>query len=208
MPLERYGVLKARILERRPATARDPHYHVLCGVGTTRWRVAVNSWSDVTPSEVAQAVIPELAHPILDRVEPLNEGWHVLDRGLDYVRGGLCRPEQFTPLPIAKPGASNDLNELFDLHLTRDARLYAFGEPWGPDAAKDPYFGFRPGRGMHDIHANQGNLRQFQRDDGAWQDGGLIVQAGTGWTAILLRFQSQSWTTDDRTGRARSARVP
>ena len=47
-----------------------------------------------------------------------------------------------------------------------------FGEPWGPDEAKDPYFGFLPGRGIHDVHANQGNLRQFRHDDGVWQDGG------------------------------------
>ena len=176
---------------------------MLCGVGTARWRVAVNARSDVAPSEIAQAVITGFEHPILARLAALDEGWHVLDRGLDYVRGGLCRPEQFTPLPLSRPGADNDLNELFDRHLTRNARVYAFGEPWGPDKAKDPYFGFMPGRGLHDVHANQGNLRQFRRDDGVWQDGGLIVEAAGGHTAILLRFQSQSWTTDDRTGHAR-----
>src|ERR1700754_2131875 len=193
MPLESYGVLKARILDRRVATARDAHYHVLCGAGTTRWRVAINSRSDIAPSEVAQAVLTGFEHPILEQVEALHEGWHRLDRGLDYRRRGLCPPEQFTPLPLSRPGADNDLNELFDRHLSSDARLYAFGEPWGPDEASDPYFGFMPGRGVHDVHANQGNLRQFQHDDGVFQDGGLIVQAGAGWTAILLRFQSQSW---------------
>jgi uncharacterized protein YukJ len=201
--LQHYGVLKARILDRRPATARDAHYQLLCGAGATRWRVAINAWSDVKPSEVAQAAITGFAHPIVDRVEALDDGWHELEQGLDYVRGGLCRPEQFTPLPLSEPGADNDLNDLFDRHLRRNARVYAFGEPWGPDHARDPYFGFTPGRGVHDVHANQGNLPQFRRDDGVWQDGGLIVEAGPGWTAILLRFQSQSWRTDDRTGHAR-----
>jgi uncharacterized protein YukJ len=200
VPLESYGVLKARILDRRVADRRDPHYHVLCGVGTARWRVAINARSDIAPSEVEQAVITGFAHPILDTVEALNEGWHRLPRGLDYVRGDLCAPEQFTPLPLSRPGADNDLNELFDRHLPRGARVYAFGEPWGPDDARDPYFGFRPGRGIHDVHANQGNTRQFRRDDGVYQDGGLIVGAGAGWTAILLRFQSQSWKTDPNTG--------
>jgi uncharacterized protein YukJ len=203
MPLESYGVLKARILDRRVADGRDPHYHLLCGVGTARWRVAINSRSDVAPSEVEQAVITDFGHPILETVEALNEGWHRLERGLDFVRGDLCTPDQFTPLPLTKPGADNDLNESFDFHLRRDARIYAFGEPWGPEKAKDPYFGFTPGRGIHDVHANQGNQRQFQRDDGVFQDGGLIVAARTGWTAILLRFQSQSWNTDPRTGHSR-----
>jgi uncharacterized protein YukJ len=204
--LHAYGVLKATILDRRLATARDAHYHLLCGVGTTRWRVAINSWSDVAPSEVAQAVIEAFEHPILARLDRLHDGWHRLtgQDGLDYVRGGLCRPERFTPLPLSKPGANNDLNERFDRHLRRGAHVYVFGEPWGPDDAKDPYFGFLPGRGIHDVHANQGNLRQFRHDDGVWQDGGLIASAPGGtWTAILLRFQSQSFNTDDRTGHAR-----
>ena len=36
-------------------------------------------------------------------------------------------------------------------------------------------------------------------NNAAQNDGGLVI----GTTAILLRFQSQSWTTDDRTGHAR-----
>src|SRR4029079_15876653 len=95
--LQSYGVLKATILDRRHATAREAHYHVLCGIGTTRRRVAINSWSDVAPSEVAQAVIEDFEHPILARLARLNDGWHRLtgQDGLDYIRGGLCRPEQF-----------------------------------------------------------------------------------------------------------------
>jgi uncharacterized protein YukJ len=51
------------------------------------------------------------------------------------------------------------------------------------------------------VHQNQGNLREFRRDDGVWQDGGLIVGAAGGtWTAIFLRFQSQAWSTDDVSG--------
>jgi uncharacterized protein YukJ len=203
VPLERYGVLKATILDRRRATDRDAHYHVLCGVGTARWRLAINARSDNAPAEVAHATLTRLDHPILARLERLHEGWRPIKGkdGLDYLRGKLCRPEQFKPLPIDKPGANNDLNELFDLHLRRNARIYAFGEPWGPDDARDPYFGFDHGRGLHDVHQNQGNLREFRRDDGVWQDGGLIAGAPDGtWTAILLRFQSQAWSTDDASG--------
>ena len=112
--------------------------------------------------------------------------------GLDYVRGGLCKPEQFKPLPLSKSGANNDLNELFDRHLTVNSTVYAFGEPYAP-----------PDRGVHDVHQNQGNIRRYADDNGVWQDGGLLVQTGTAWTAILLRFQSQSWRTDDVTGHAR-----
>ena len=147
MPLDRYGVLKARILARRRATASDAHYHVLCGVGTTRWRVAINARSDVPPSEIAQALISGFEHPLLAGLEALHDGWHHLDRGLDYIRGELCRPEQFTPLPLSEPGPDNDLNELFDRHLPRDAHVYAFGEPWGPDRPSTPTSASGPAAG-------------------------------------------------------------
>jgi uncharacterized protein YukJ len=204
VPLESYGVLKATIFDRRLATERSAHYQLLCGVGTTRYRVAINAQSDLSPSEIAHATIAPFAHPILERLEQLKEGWHKLKprEGLDYVRGNLCTPEQFHPLPLAKAGPDNDLNELLDRHLRRGARIYAFGEPWGPDDANDPFFGFEHGRGIHDVHQNQGNTRQFRRDDGVWQDGGVIAGSPGRWTAILLRFQTQSWRTDDGSGHA------
>ena len=59
-----------------------------------------------------------------------------------------------------------------------------------------------PTRGVHDVHQNQGNIRRYADDNGVWQDGGLLVQTGANWTAILLRFQSQSWRTQDATGHA------
>jgi len=81
--------------------------------------------------------------------------------------------------------------------------VYAFGERWGPEpGTKDKYFGFLPGNGIHDIHMNQGNAGQFAADDGVFQDGGVLVQFPDQqeWIAIFLKFQSQSWHTDDKTG--------
>jgi hypothetical protein len=114
------------------------------------------------------------------------------------------------PLPPDVPGPDNDLADRLDRLVARAvadpaARVFAFGQRWGPDAAPDPVFGFRPGSGVHDLHMNQGNSGSFVRDDGVWQDGGLLFRfpSGTGppvWSAVFLAFQSQSWHTDDRTG--------
>src|SRR5262249_6408442 len=51
---------------------------------------------------------------------------------------------------------------------------------------------------------NQGNSASFQKDDGVWQDGGLLLHfAGEArWVAVFLAFQSQTWHTDDTTGHA------
>ena len=59
-----------------------------------------------------------------------------------------------------------------------------------------------PGNGVHDIHANQGNDPGHVNDDGVWQDGALLIHfpVSQQWVAIFLRFQSQSWHTDDVTG--------
>ena len=84
-----------------------------------------------------------------------------------------------------------------------NALVYAFGERWGPEpATKDKYFGFLPGNGIHDIHMNQGNSGRFVGDDGVYQDGGLLVHFPDQheWIALFLKFQSQGWHTDDRTG--------
>jgi hypothetical protein len=112
------------------------------------------------------------------------------------------------PLPATEPGPDNDLAEKLEHFVTRavadpTARLYAFGQRWGPEAgAEDKVFGFSPGNGVHDIHMNQGNSGRFTRDDGVWQDGALLLHypGQDQWVGIFLAFQSQAWHTDDTTG--------
>ena len=113
------------------------------------------------------------------------------------------------PLATA-PGPDNDLADKLHHFVERAeadpaARIYAFGQRWGPEATtRDKVFGFLPGNGVHDIHMNQGNSQEFRRDDGVWQDGGLLLHypSQDQWVAIFLAFQSQAWHTDDRTGHA------
>jgi hypothetical protein len=102
------------------------------------------------------------------------------------------------------------LKELIDLYLQRaiqaeDAILYAFGASWGPEPTNpDQYFDFVPGSGIHDLHMNQGSVGRFQKDNGVYQDGALLIHfpSRNQWIGIFLAFQSQSFHTDDRTGDA------
>jgi hypothetical protein len=135
---------------------------------------------------------------------------------LDYIRGNLFDRTNMRPLPFSVPGFDNDLNEKLDRLMQRavadeDALVCAFGERWGPEPGKkDKYFGFLPGNGIHDIHMNQGNSGQFVGDDGVYQDGGVLVQFPDQheWVAVFLKFQSQSWHTDDTTGHRITAPPP
>jgi hypothetical protein len=114
------------------------------------------------------------------------------------------------PLPLSAAGPDNDLNEKLDAYVRRamsdeDAMIYAFGEVWGPEPKADRYFGFKPGRGIHDIHFNQGNPPgEFADQNGPWQDGGLIFQfpRQNQWVGVFLKFQSQAWHSDDDDGSA------
>src|SRR5439155_234591 len=112
-------------------------------------------------------------------------------------------------LPPDLPGDGNDLNDLIDAQVQRAKRdsnsvLFAFGQPWGPENKPDTNFKFKPNRGVHDIHMNQGNPPSggHAGDNGVWHDGGLLFwfPGADRWVAAFLAFQSQSWHTDDHTG--------
>lgn len=213
MPLDGYGVLLGRPIDRRLGTGSSPHYQIHLIDAATDFRAAVNVLSAVAPSEVEFLVDEQFAHPIINGLRDLAPGWTALNStpaggGLDYIRGNLFDRTQMVPLPISLPGADNDLDDKLDRFVQRAmgdeaALIYAFGQRWGPEPAKkDQYFGFLPGNGVHDIHMNQGNAGSFAKDDGVWQDGGLVFHYPTQdqWVAIFLRFQSQSWHTEDATG--------
>jgi uncharacterized protein YukJ len=214
MPLNNYGVLKGRAIGRRLGSGSSPHYqiHIVDEAGT-HYRIAINVRSQLAPSELMYYIKPYFVHPLTSTVEVLPSGFSRLapnsgSGALDLIRGNLLQPGMMTPLPPDLPGPDNDLNEKLDQIVQRamadeEALVYAFGERWGPESNKaDKYFGFLPGNGIHDIHMNQGNVGSFIKDDGVWQDGGALFHfpLQRQWTAVFLKFQSQSWHTDDRTG--------
>jgi len=105
-----------------------------------------------SPSELLYAVVDDLQHPITAAIAGLAPGWHDLPArgGLDFVRGNLVPRTQLRPLAPDVAGPDNDLGDLLDLYVQRaigrsDALMYAFGERWGPETARDKIFGFKPG---------------------------------------------------------------
>jgi uncharacterized protein YukJ len=210
--LDRYGVLVGRATRtRREGGADSPHYQVKLSAGED-YRIAVNVLSQEQPSELLYHVDDDLQHPLTAAIAGLSAGWHDLPSkpggaSLDYVRANLFTRAQMRTLPPDVSGPDNDLADLLDHYVERaiattGARVFAFGQRWGPETTRDKVFGFRPGNGVHDIHMNQGNVERFRRDDGVWQDGGLLVHfpADGRWVGVFLAFQSQSFHTDDVTG--------
>ncbi|MEV4560441.1 YukJ family protein [Kitasatospora sp. NPDC049285] len=223
MPIDHYGVLAARAVDRRrEGTTDTPHYQIhLVDQAGTHFRAAVNVQSQQAPSELLYLVDEDFAHPVTAQLPATAAGWTALPSrpgtaALDFVRGKLFDHAAMRTLPPDRPGADNDLPDLLDrqvLQAIEDPRavLYVFGQRWPTEASvPDKVFGFKPGNGVHDVHMNQGNSTQFRGDDGVWQDGALLIHlpGASRWIAMFLAFQSQSWHTDDHTGHALDNHLP
>ncbi|PIO97368.1 DUF2278 family protein [Pleomorphomonas carboxyditropha] len=215
MPLHRYSVLKGRPIHNRLGTTSSPHYQVQVSTGDETYRVAVNVRSD-DGSEVEFLVRSKFEHPVTAGLAALDEGCHGLESSpgglaLDFIRSNVAQPWEFVPLPMSASGPDNDLNEKIDSYVQRamadeHAMLYAYGDVWGPEPKADPYFGFKPGQGIHDIHFNQGNPPgKHDQDNGTFQDGALLFEfpADGGpslWVGVFLKFKSQAWHSSDDAG--------
>lgn len=210
MSLNKYGVLKGKAVDVMMGSGENPHYqiHIRDEEGVD-YRIAVNIESQSYPSEVLFYVGEDFNSEDISKLPALKHGFTLIkennpDIGLDYVRGNLFDPQKMVPLPADIDGADNDLNEKLQFYvkeaLERDAVIYAFGERWGPENnLADRYFHFKPGNGIHDIHMNQGNVGRWKKDNGVWQDGGILIhfEEENRWVGIFLAFQSQSWCTDE-----------
>ena len=214
MALKSYGVLKGKALAaKREDNQSTPHYQVHILAAGIHYRIAVNVKSQASPSELLFLVDDDFAHPVTAALPALPDGFKVLPnapggQALDFIRANLFNRLEMKLLPHSLPGPDNDLSDQLEHFVKRaiqenDARVYAFGERWGPEPqTRDKVFNFLPGNGIHDIHMNQGNVPPFVGDDGVWQDGGLLLEfpSTNQWVGIFLAFQSQAWHTDDKTG--------
>ncbi len=139
----------------------------------------------------------------------MDNGWHTLSRtpvsgALDYVRSPLLRHKRTLSAKVSRPiidalnslirsphlgwveSTADNALDLLESRLCASRRVFAYGAP------------YTSGRGVHDIHMNQGDPPgQFQHLDGIWQDGGTIIESKTGvLDAFLTKFKPQSFYTD------------
>jgi uncharacterized protein YukJ len=211
MSLATYGVLKGTVIGHL-RDADDDHYQIQVKAGNTVHRIASNVKSSApkAPSTVLFQSITSLPEQLITGLRALSPGYKKLSSkpgglAMDYVRGGLVKPKTMKPVPPDAPGADNDLKDLLEAAVVKAMQLegsviYAFGAKWGPEAGKpDKYFKFSPGNGIHDIHMNQGNGGKYAKDNGVFQDGGLVIEyPGDKWKAFFFAFQSQTFDTDDK----------
>jgi hypothetical protein len=217
MGLANYGVLIGNFnhFEREPEDNYGNWYHGFIFVNAIGevYRCAVDVYK---PDGGFQFMLLDLEKNLFTQISALPDGYHELLRypmsgAIDYIRSPIinqaegCLMAIFAFISRLLGGkdfwpwkattwmdntGDNALNNLKDL-VSNATRLYVFGAPFhNTNPVED---------GMHDVHMNQGDPPgQFQRLDGIWQDGCVIVEKPGGMLrGYFGKFETQSLNTDD-----------
>ncbi len=207
MPLiDGYGVLAGRLHSYECDNDREENGYYHCNVRVRAsggvYRCAVDLDSKQQSDGLHWRVI-DLGRNSMREMASLGFGWHFLDSepgsgAIDYLRSPELQPTE-SCLRAGAPAESGcspwrygtSMDAFHDLAgvLDNAVKLLVFGEP------------FRFGRGVHNIHQNQGDPRnsRWSRENGVWQDGAVCGVAGDGSLHFFLcRFKTQATKTDDR----------
>ena len=117
---------------------------------------------------------------------------------LDFVRQPLFKFEDMETLPPFdddRTGLEDQLTTLTQAALDRAAagvEIYVWGskfEVGNRPVAADETYGDKVG--VHDVHMNQLNPPPHQRDNGEFQDGGIIFHFTDRYVGVFMKFESQ-----------------
>lgn len=211
MPVADYGVWKAKPVKYTYETnSRDPvspHLSLIFSDNEPRrGRAAINIKSgDPEESRLVFWWSQTFRNHIVDELEKLKDfGFHFLEGtdeqrlgglALDYIRGNLFQTQTGRILPHDIEGEDNDiidvLKPILDRAIPNKATIYLYGSH------------FNNGKGIHNVHMNQGNPGRFAKDNGVFQDGGLVLHFNEDesnddhWEAVFIGFASQANHTED-----------
>jgi uncharacterized protein YukJ len=204
-----YGVLRGRPDRyKREDNVSTPHLQIrVLEASGQPWRIAVNVQSDTGSNVAFWVVDPLVGHPLLASLPGLASGFGTVtrkaDHALDYVKAPLFDWKLGRSLPPSGHASSDDLQDLLSLYLDQcknaGGELYAFGAKFDRNLHKpiDIEFGNTDGlHGIHDIHLNQGNVGAHAGENGAFQDGGLILAFPDRYLGLFLGFQTQRIPTN------------
>jgi uncharacterized protein YukJ len=213
-----YGVLRGRVdIFKREDDRNTPHLQIKVIDGENQaWRIAVNVLSGDQSRLVFHRVDPLQSHPVLAGLAQLANGFTAISAPsrsaastLDYFRAPLFDWPTGVAVPSTGPGADDDLQDMLLTYLKQlrdqSGEIFAFGAQF-PEPGEAPSLRpidnqFNTKQGIHDIHMNQGNpAGPFAKDNGVFQDGGLILKFANRHMGLFLRFQTQWLPTDDVTG--------
>jgi uncharacterized protein YukJ len=89
--------------------------------------------------------------------------------------------------PDEKGDILSYLDPIMDEAVSSKATIYIWGSRYEDSDGS---------AGIHDIHMNQGSAGSFEKENGTYQDGGIVIEMGDRWEAVFLAFASQATKTD------------
>lgn len=89
--------------------------------------------------------------------------------------------------PDEKGDILSYLDPILDEAVSSGATIYLWGSQYNDSDGAS---------GIHDIHMNQGSTGSFARENGTYQDGGIVIEFRDRWEAVFLAFASQAVETD------------
>lgn len=113
---------------------------------------------------------------------------------LDLLREGLVDVDSGVLLshdaknPDEKGDILSYLDPIMDEAVSSKATIYIWGSRYSDSDGSS---------GIHDIHMNQGSAGSFEKENGTYQDGGMVIEFGDRWEGVFLAFASQATKTDD-----------
>jgi hypothetical protein len=210
VPLEHgYAVLIGTLVEHHRDRPDDQgrwyHVNLTVDVDGSIYRAAV----DVDSKQSDTGVRWKLVQATADEIGPVpvgESGQHPLASApscgaLDHIRHRVAAWLRIRwrrwgwfrlPLPVLQPwrtGSNLDASSMLESILAVGRTVMVWGEP------------FSVGRGIHNVHQNQGDPpgSQWWAENGIWQDGGVASLGSNGkYQLFLSKFSSQADQTNDR----------
>lgn len=219
-----FGVLRGKVdLFKREDDLNTPHLQIrVIDSNNDKWRIAVNVLSSDKSFLIFHRAEPMQSHPLLDQILKVKSGFTVLPESarsastsLDYLRAPLFEWKTGIAIPSTGTGANDDLQDAISAYLKnlkdQEGEIFAFGAKFPAEGSPfkeyliDRQFGTK--QGIHNIHMNQGNPSgQYAKDNGVFQDGGLILKFPNRFVGIFLRFRTEWLPTDENGNRIPSSR--
>lgn len=175
MVVESYGVWRAKpvryTFEDRNDDPKTPHLSLFFDDDKGKdGRAAVNIKSgNRIESRLAYWAVSDFTHGVTQKLAQLSNGFHLLagtlEQGLDglaldYIRSNLFNRANGRILPHDIDGADNDildqLKPILDKAISTQAIVYVYGSE------------FSRGKGIHNVHMNQGNSGRWADDNGVF----------------------------------------
>ncbi|MFW5981302.1 MAG: YukJ family protein [bacterium] len=200
-----YGVLIGKvtnILADHP-DEKTPHYTLIVQTKENEsFSAVINCQSNSNKKiQLLSYVDENFKGEIINKLLKLDFNFHEINYqkdinpniAIDYIRSNLFDFHKMQALPYDIEG-DNDLKGVIDKYMKKavnnaDITVYVFGT----------YFNGHSGKGVHNVHMNQGNRDRHYKENDIFRDGCLFIHLAeeNRWIAYFLAFQNQSWKTNE-----------